>query len=102
MRQRAEQSARAIQVERASENQASHPVSQPASLLKSGPAANLPASLPVSMSQPATQAKPADTARASSQSASQPTGLFFSALLCSTSPPAETRLTVYRRFQHDS
>ena len=26
--------------------------------------------------------------------------LFFGALLCSTSPPAETRLTVYRRSQH--
>ena len=59
MRQRAEQSARASQVERASERQASHLVSQPASLLKSGPAANLPASLPVSISQPASQAKPA-------------------------------------------
>ena len=114
MRRRAAQSARAIQVKRASENQAGHSVIQPASLLKSGPAANLPASLPVSMNQPASQAT-ADTARASSQSAgqvsqaksadtaepaSQPTGLFFSALLCSTSPPAETRLTVYRRSQH--
>ena len=26
--------------------------------------------------------------------------VFFGALLCSTSPPAETRLTVYRRSQH--
>ena len=52
------------------------------------------------MTQPVTQAKLADTAEGSSQSASQPTGLFLSALLCSTSPPAETRLTVYRRSQH--
>ena len=38
---------------------------------------------------------------AAARSASQPTaGLFFAALLCSTSPPAETRLTVYRRSQH--
>ena len=62
MRQRAEQSARASQVERASEYQASHLVSQPASLLKSGPAANLPVSLPVSISQLASQAKRAEAA----------------------------------------
>ena len=28
--------------------------------------------------------------------------MFFGALLCSTSPPAETRLTVYRRSQHNT
>ena len=40
---------------------------------------------------------------AAARSASQPTaGLFFAALLCSTSPPAETRLTVYRRSQHNT
>ena len=52
------------------------------------------------MRQPARQLEPA---RASQEEpARQPGRLFFAALLCSTSPPAETRLTVYRRSQHRS
>ena len=45
----------------------------------------------------------AASSREQQQAVSQPTaGLFFAALLCSTSSPAETRLTVYRRSQHFS
>ena len=48
------------------------------------------------MSQPATQAKPADTARASRQSTSQQYGVVLLSVALLYESPAETRLTVYR------
>ena len=91
--QPAESSARARQL---SSQPGSQPVSQAASEATSQPARQ-PASQ--AASQPGNQ--PASQAASQPQTASQP-GLFFAALLCSTSPPAETRLTVYRRSQHQT
>ena len=55
-------------------------------------------------SQPASQTSNQPASQPASRPAAEPaslsTALFFAALLCSTSPPAETRLTVCRRSQH--
>ena len=71
--------------------------SQPASQQPVSQGAWQPASQPGSQTarQPASQT----ASQPASQPASQSMRLFFLALLCSTSPPAETRLTVYRRSQ---
>ena len=83
----------------------SQPASEPASSSSSKAAASQSVSQSAS-SQPASQPPAAPAAsqpasRPAAEPASLSTALFFAALLCSTSPPAETRLTVCRRSQHN-
>ena len=83
----------------------SQPASEPASSSSSKPAASQSVSQSGGSSQPASQPRAAPAAslpasRPAAEPASLSTALFFAALLCSTSPPAETRLTVCRRSQH--
>ena len=100
-RQRASQPAAVAQQASQQQRAASEPASSSSG---SKPAASQSVS---QCSQPASQPRAAPAAsqpasRPAAEPASLSTALLFAALLCSTSPPAETRLTVCRRSQHAS